>query len=393
MLIQRLDARGLLSFGPQGIDLGLRPLNVLIGPNGSGKSNLLESITLLKAAPRDLAGAILRGGNAVRDWIWSGEPAVAGAAIEAILENPEGSQNLRFDLGFTERGQRFEVTKERITNEHAYEGFSNPYIYYENEGGRATLNYRDTSGSDSQRHLRIESVDTEQSILAQRRDPDHYPVLTHLAETLDRIRFYREWEFGRDTVLRTPQKTDRPNDFLREDGKNLGLVLNNLRRSPRVKNRLLEALRRLYDGITDFGVIIEANTVQVCLYEGEIEVPATRLSDGTLRYLCLLAILCHPNPPPLVCIEEPELGLHPDVLPTLTELLLEASERGQLIVTTHSEVLVDALTHQPECVVICEKHQGQTRMRRLKADELAEWLKRHGLGELWLSGEIGGNRW
>ena len=94
-----------------------------------------------------------------------------------------------------------------------------------------------------------------------------------------------------------------------------------------------------------------------------------------------------------MCIEEPELGLHPDVLPTLTELLLEASERGQLIVTTHSEVLVDALTHQPECVVICEKHQGQTRMRRLKADELAEWLKRHGLGELWLSGEIGGNRW
>ena len=99
--------------------------------------------------------------------------------------------------GSPSAGQRFEVTKERITNEHAYEGFSNPYIYYENEGGRATLNYRDTSGSDSQRHLRIESVDTEQSILAQRRDPDHYPVLTHLAETLDRIRFYREWEFGR----------------------------------------------------------------------------------------------------------------------------------------------------------------------------------------------------
>lgn len=58
-----------------------------------------------------------------------------------------------------------------------------------------------------------------------------------------------------------------------------------------------------------------------------------------LRYLCLLAVLCHPSPPPLVCIEEPELGLHPDVLPTLAELLKEAATRTQLIVTTHSDVL------------------------------------------------------
>lgn len=396
MLIHRLDARGLLSFGPQGIDLDLRPLNVLIGPNGSGKSNLLESITLLKAAPRDLAGAITRGGNAVRDWIWSGDPKVSAAAIEAILENPKGTQHLRHELKFAARGQRFEVTQERITNEHPYGRHPTPYLYaayYENADGRATINYLDTDGEDAERELRIETVDREQSILAQRKDPDHYPVLTYLGEVLGRIRFYREWEFGRDTVLRTPQKTDRPNDFLREDARNLGLVLNSLRRSPRVKTRLIEALHRLYDGITDFEVIIEGNTVQVFFHEGDIEVPATRLSDGTLRYLCLLAILCHPNPPPLVCIEEPELGLHPDVLPTLAELLLEASERGQLIVTTHSEVLVDALTDHPECIVVCEKHDGQTTMRRLQASELAHWLERYGLGELWTRGEIGGNRW
>ena len=393
MLIHRLDARGLLSFGTQGIDLDLRPLNVLIGPNGSGKSNLLETITLLKAAPGDLAGAITRGGNAVRDWIWSGEPKVSEAAIEAILDNPKSSQHLRHELKFAARGQRFEVTEEHITNEHAHGGFPTPYLYYENAGGRATINYLDTAGENTKRNLRFETVDSEQSILAQRKDPDHYPVLTHLGEVLSRIRFYREWEFGRDTVLRAPQKTDRSNDFLREDAKNLGLVLNSLRRSPKVKTRLIEFLRRLYDGITDFEVIIEANTVQVFFHEGNIEVPATRLSDGTLRYLCLLAILCHPTPPPLVCIEEPELGLHPDVLPTLSELLLEASERSQLIVTTHSEVLVDALTDHPECIVVCEKRDGQTKMRRLQANELTDWLKRYGLGDLWRRGEIGGNRW
>ena len=117
------------------------------------------------------------------------------------------------------------------------------------------------------------------------------------------------------------------------------------------------------------------------------------MSDGTLRYLCLLAILCHPNPPPLVCLEEPELGLHPDILPKLADLLREASERCQLIVTTHSDTLVDALTDTPESVVICEKESGQTRMKRLDKEELSHWLEKYRLGELWSSGEIGGNRW
>ncbi len=121
--------------------------------------------------------------------------------------------------------------------------------------------------------------------------------------------------------------------------------------------------------------------------------PATRLSDGTLRYLCLLAILCDPTPPPLICIEEPELGLHPDILPKLADLLLATSERTQLIVTTHSNILVDSLTERPEAVVVCEKHNRQTEMRRLKKDELTKWLEKYRLGQLWMDGQLGGKRW
>lgn len=133
--------------------------------------------------------------------------------------------------------------------------------------------------------------------------------------------------------------------------------------------------------------------MQLLMTEREYSIPATRLSDGTLRYLCLLAILCHPKPPPLVCIEEPELGLHPDVLPDLAKLMLSASERCQLIVTTHSDILVDALTETPESVIVCEKQDGRTRMQRLDSKELTQWLDRYRLGELWLKGEIGGMRW
>jgi predicted ATPase len=171
------------------------------------------------------------------------------------------------------------------------------------------------------------------------------------------------------------------------------MVLNRIEGEPEAKRQLLTALRKLYQGIDDYYVQVEAGSVQVFLKEGNLPIPAVRLSDGTLRYLCLLAILCNPNLPALICLEEPELGLHPDILPGLADLLREASERCQLIVTTHSDTLVDALTDTPESIVVCEKENGKTRLNRLDKKELSHWLEKYRLGELWTSGELGGTRW
>jgi len=398
-LIRRIKLENLLSFGPGTETLEMGPLNILIGPNGSGKSNLIEAIGLLQAAPRDLTAPIREGGG-IRDWIWQGEPKAASAHIELVLENPKGPQALRYRLGFAEKGQRFALTDERIENEQPDAGQDKPYRYFDLRGGRAVLNkgvpqrvYGIETENPTQRRLRPEEIDPEQAILTRLKDPGHYPELAYLGEAFGHMRLYREWSFGRYAPPRLPQKADLPNDFLGEDGKNLGLVLNRLQREPKAKTRILEALRKLYEGVSDFGVIIKGGTVQVFFQEGDITVLATRLLDGTLRYLCLLAILCHPTPPPLVCIEEPELGLHPDILPTLSDLLREASERCQLIITTHSDVLVDALTDTPDAVVVCEKHAGRTEMRRLDKTDLADWLQRYSLGALWRSGELGGNRW
>ena len=139
----------------------------------------------------------------------------------------------------------------------------------------------------------------------------------------------------------------------------------------------------------------KGGTVQVFFHEKGLKtpVPATRLSDGTLRYLSLLLILCHPSPPPLVCIEEPELGLHPDVLPVLAELFIEAATRAQFIVTTHSDSLISALSDVPEAVIVCERGDDGTTLRASRTPKLAEWLNRYKLGELWRMGEIGGTRW
>jgi len=388
MLIKSLKLTNFLSFGEDSQELELRPLNVIIGPNGSGKSNLLEAIDLLRATPRDVLTQI-RDGGGVRDWLWKGLPRrLPIATINSTLNNPTWRTDLRYILSFTEVAQRFEITDERIEDARPNTGYSTPYFYYQYENGQGVLGVK-----DGERKLQREDIEPTSSILAQRKDPDQYPELTWLGNMFGKIRLYREWSFGRYTTPRLPQKTDLPNDFLESDGRNLGLVLNRLRRDPTNKKKLLDALQALYEGIDDFDVQIEGGTVQVFFQEGNYTIPATRLSDGTLRYLCLLAILCHPNPPPLICIEEPELGLHPDVLPTLANLLVDASERTQLIVTTHSEVLVDALTDQPESIVIAEKGESGTTLKRLDSENLKPWLEKYRLGDLWMRGKIGGTRW
>jgi len=385
-LLRQLHLKNLLSYGPESEPLALGALNVLIGPNGSGKSNLLEAIALLRAAPGDMR-AVVRKGGGISEWIWKGEKQ-AVAVIDAVVRNPYGTQPLRHVVEFSARQQSFHLDDETIENERPYEGQTQPYFYYRYQQGRPVI-----SMMNDERRLARESVTPDVSILAQRRDPESYPVITYLATVYEQIRLYREWSFGRNTVFREPQLADMRSDRLEEDFSNLGLFLNRLRRNPKAKRAILTALGDLYEGLSDFDVSVEGGTVQVFFTEGDFTIPATRLSDGTLRYLCLLAILCDPEPPPLIGIEEPELGLHPDILPKLADLLLAASERTQLIVTTHSDILVDALTEHPECVIVCEKHQGQTTARHLDAEELQPWLEHYRLGDLWTRGELGGTRW
>ena len=138
---------------------------------------------------------------------------------------------------FTAVGQRFEIVDEKIENESPTEGHNAPYFYYHFNNGRPTLNVK-----DGRRALQQEDVDLEKSILSQRRDPEQYPEITYLAQAFASVKLYREWNFGRYTTPRMPQKADLPNDFLEPDACILGLVLNRLQRDPLVKG-LLDALR------------------------------------------------------------------------------------------------------------------------------------------------------
>jgi predicted ATPase len=369
-LLREITPRNLLSFGPDTTPIELNSLNVLIGPNGSGKSNFIEVLSLLRATPGDMRKVTQRGGGA-KEWIWKGDPEGV-ASIDVVLSYPTQRMPLRHALLFRVENQtRFLLEEERIEDEKP-----SPLDYYGYASGRSRLLKRKMlgTGEESWEELPIGSIDPERSILAQRRDPEAYPEVSHLATSYEQVRVYREWTFGRNSVFRIPQQADMRNDRLEEDFSNLGLFLNRLRRDSKTKRAILNGLQDLYDGITDYDISVEGGAVQVFFTEGEFTIPATRLSDGTLRYLCLLAILCDPKPPPLICIEEPELGLHPDILPKVADLLVSASERAQLIVTTHSDILVDAMTERPEAILVCEKHNAQTVMKRLDEASLARWL-------------------
>ena len=143
---------------------------------------------------------------------------------------------------------------------------------------------------------------------------------------------------GYGSPVRGMPPPDSTSDFLKEDFSNLAPVLRRLAGGEDLKATLDDRLHWFEQFNRNLGFDGPEKQTQLWVRERGLseEVPVARLSDGTLRLLALLSILCDPSPPPLVCIEEPELGLHPNVVHMVAKLLLAAAERTQLIVTTHS---------------------------------------------------------
>jgi predicted ATPase len=389
--LKSLQLDGFLSFAPGSEAITLGPLNVLIGPNGSGKSNLLEALALLNATPVAFAAAIRDGGGA-REWLWKGDDAQPGAGIEATLSGAPPSRDLRYRLAFAASAQRTEIIDEVIEEEQKQSAAaSDVRFHYRFQGGNPVINLRShadanqTGGQslpDQWRAVERHSLLPDESILSQRKDPDLYPELTWVGQQFARIQLFREWGFGRATAVRKPQPADLPSNLLLPDASNLGLVLNQMEHAgggPEF-NRLLSQFLPRYQRVS---TLVQGGTVQFYLHEHGLKapIPAARLSDGTIRFMAMLALLLSPEPPPLICMEEPELGLHPDALALLANLLVEASSRTQLIVTTHSDAMVSALTAHADAILVCE-HRGGTMLRRVDPGKLRFWLDRYRLGEI-----------
>lgn len=384
--IQSIRFDNFLSFGPGSDRSDLRDLNVLIGPNGAGKSNVVEALELLRATPTDFAAAIRDGGGA-QEWLWKGPSEAAAATLDTVIEIPDRPDwdPLRHRLVFSVLRTRVEILEESIETlspspeREVRRYYRLPHgIVMSRFGTISTPAFGD----------RATPLRSDQSILAQLRDPYRAPPLGRIFGS---IQTFREWTFGRYTHLRQPQRADLPEDHLLPDASNLALILLQIEHVD--GRRFNDLLKRFLPRFDRMSTLVSGNTVQFFLHETGLSTPisASRLSDGTLRFIAILATLLTPNPPSLVCIEEPELGLHPDALTIVAELLVEASDRMQVVVTTHSDALVSALTNQPDAIVVCEKANLSTTLRRLDPQRLQDWLQEYQLGDLWRMGEIGAN--
>ena len=385
MAFTSIRLRNLLSF--RELELELRPLNVLIGPNASGKSNLIDVIGLLRAAPDDFRRALARGGLP-QDWFWKGKGKLDSAEIDVVLDKP---RRLAYHLALEPAGESsFEIVSESLLPIEPGES-GRPGLFTRRLSELTIHSLAEPGGRPTEK---TERVSPQQSALEMLGSPLVAEEPAAVARQFRSIRIYRDWDTSRDSPIRQGISAAEPGEWLAEDGSNLTLVLSRIQPTEE-GDRIHGYLESLHEGFEKLFTIPERGAMFLRIRERNLGlIPATRLSDGTLRFLCLMAALFDPDPPPLICIEEPEIGLHPDALQLVAEALQEASKRMQIIVTTHSEALVDALSADPESVLVCEKDlDNSTRILRLEADRLARWLERYRLGELWRKGEIGGNRW
>jgi predicted ATPase len=399
-MIERIKLQNIFSFIDA--DIELRPLNLLIGGNGVGKSNLVRVFRLLRALPTGLREEIVAQGG-IGEIITKLEHATSSQPrIEVVALSPTGERFVHSmelaamfeDYRFTE--ERFQEgtdpsSTDFVVHAEVVDGEARLRVVGPSSDAIKTGTLHERDGSYFQTIPR-DRYDSGESIVKQFDSPlsPFYVVSAQYRG----IGIYERWDTSLNGQLRKQQSTNLRSDRLYEDGSNLVMVLNSFLHANKWGE--LEAwMHRFNPRITRIDREVVGSHARLFFTEEHLVRPvaAADASDGTLHFLALLCVLLNPNPQGIICLEEPEIGMHPDSLPLLADLLREASRRSQIVVTTHSSRLIDFFGDEPEVVMVTERDPlyGDTVIERLDREELKVWLERYTLGKLWTKGQIGGN--
>ena len=405
-MFDHIKIEGFRSF--KRVELDLAPLSVLIGPNNGGKSNFLDLMSFMAEAGegRLEKGIDSRGGYSSIAFgpHWLGDIVIEFrfkelSHISFILEPPpdplaKEKPDVRYKLALTspfEPSTTSHVRVEEVAAELTSESPRQVSLMKRDANGCVFrwFHWDGTEGSEESKELESKS----ELAIFQVKDLRKYPIPYHLLKQLQAWTLYRDINVGPESPVRLPALL-RPTLRLSENGANLSSVLHSIQQGrPDIWEEILELLHTACPEFQDIRIPGGGGDGKVLLrwfeppYEKE-GVSPNLLSDGTLKFLCLIAILKSPDPPPLICIDEPEIGLHPDWIKLVAEMMQSAAARTQLIVATHSPQIVAGL--DPEQVIITEKENGETRLRQLQRQDLEKWLKEFNLSDLWLAGHFGG---
>jgi len=400
-MLTHIEIEGFRSFRDTRLDLS--GLTVLIGPNGSGKSNFLDVFALMasSSAGRLSDGIAKRGG--INTLLFRGHDKIFLSfefAPERDFLNEKGPLNYKLHLrpvGALPLIWFEQVSISPIPPQ------TNPLVLMHRDRPKPTALFRRFGTEQAQdfdlqaqlKQAEVKEIESESELaIFQVKDQTTHPTPYKLLRHLENWTFYSPIRVDPEAPVRSPQLA-RAGLRLFPDGGNLSSVLQAIQsQHPAIWDEIGEILGNVYEDFRHLSFPAEGGDGKILLrwweqpFEKDYGFSANLLSDGTLRLLSLLAILKTPDPPPLVCIDEPEAGLHPDWIRLVAELLESAATRTQVIVTTHSPELVSHI--KPHHVVVVEKEEGATTLSRLTEDELAGWLDKFRLGDLWLAGHIGG---
>src|SRR5215469_13684388 len=253
-------------------------------------------------------------------------------------------------------------------------------VWMEDERGRKIVFFeRSSNGTwildrDERRTNYSGQLQPTESVLSQLREPHLYPELSALRSEMNQWRFYHHFRTDPDSPLRHPQVGVRT-PVLSHDGRDLAAALQTIIEIGQ-REDLEAAIKQVFPG-TELVIENDDGAFAVSLQMPSLCRPLSsrELSDGTLRYLCLLAALLSPRPPALLALNEPETSLHPDLLDPLAQQMVKASKNSQLWVVTHSARLAELVEkHSGESPVRLQLAAGETRVvgqRLVDVDEEA----------------------
>lgn len=372
---------------------------ILIGINGSGKSNLIKAIKFLKEGVTGIGFK-----NVVID-MWGGFDAIyyygGNSNNEISIEDEFDAKTLKkYGFSFIEN-IFYKVTIRKVPSNINYQIDEQIYYAAINNKPLILLNFKNGSGFVSETTSETNKIklvnytfDGQESALKFISDPDRYFALFTLKKAIEDWSVYDYFDTTPQSKIRKPvlPTSDKK---LQAEGNNLPQILNTIKINDKKSfykiKELLNHVNPLYSGF-DFNNV--GVNIELMLEEEELNksIHVTHISDGTLRFLCLLSILYNKNRGSLLCIDEPEVGLHPDMISTIAEGIQYASNESQIIIATHSEHILNGFAL--ENVRVFEKSEGNSSaINSFSKEQFKGWYDNFVVGKMWRQNDLGGNRW
>lgn len=364
MAIKQVSIRNFLSIRELK-DFKLNEINILIGGNGVGKTNFISFLKLLKHISN----------KNLQQYV-----AEQGGANNILFKGPKTSDFLKGRIEFdNSNAYEFQLSKSNTNS-----------FFFSNELAAYYYSSWQEHGSGL-----VGNVESElDTIIAKyKRIKGYKGVPGYVKVALEGFEIYHFHDTSRNSPIKQPSNVN-DNRFLRFDGSNIASFLYLLKNTkPFIYKKVVGTLRNIAPFFDDF------NIEPLFLSEEEVQLDWNQigsdkyfgphqLSDGTIRMIALITLLLQPNPPSTIIIDEPELGLHPAAISLLAELIKQASEKSQVIISTQSVTLINHFL--PQHLIIVEREDNQTVLKRLDPETCRQWIDEYSLGDVWEKNILGG---